>query len=126
MFLADAWLMTAPSEARVHSDTTAFYVPIFEKYGYTIEDYWASVSYYLQDPDRFSRILHKSGLLLESQMKALEAEIEATVPVEMESDAEDTVIDTLEPPVRSRGVRRPRKSSDKPADGRVSVEEAAR
>ena len=77
MFLADAWLNTAPMEARDRADTMAFYEPIFEKYGYTVEDYWASVSYYLQDPDRFSRILNKSNVILETEFNALEKQRQA-------------------------------------------------
>ena len=77
MFLADAWLNTAPMDARERADTMAFYEPIFEKYGYTVEDYWASVSYYLQDPDRFSRILNKSNVMLETEFNALEKQRQA-------------------------------------------------
>lgn len=76
MFLADSWLSTAPFEVRMLADTTAFYAPIFEKYGYTVEDYWASVSYYLQDPDRFSRILKKSGVILGTEVVNIEKELE--------------------------------------------------
>ena len=72
LFLADAWLITAPFEAKGKADTMAFYEPIFEKYGYTVEDYWASVSYYLQDPDRFSRILNKSNVILETEFGVIE------------------------------------------------------
>ena len=72
MFLADIWLNSATPEIREKADTTAFYEPIFKEYGYTIEDYWASVSYYLQDPDRFSRILKRSGDMLESELAVLE------------------------------------------------------
>ena len=71
MFLADVWLDFAPVETRLRADSTAFYEPIFEKYGYTVEDYWASVSYYLQDPDRFSRILNKSNEILEAKLETL-------------------------------------------------------
>ena len=72
MFLADAWLMEAKPEARFKTDTTAFYEPIFEEYGYTIEDYWTSVSHYLLDPDRFSRIVKKSNAILAAELKTLE------------------------------------------------------
>jgi hypothetical protein len=72
MFLADAWLVSAPMDAKGKADTMAFYEPIFEKYGYTVEDYWASVSYYLQDPDRFSRVLRKSSVMLENEFNVLE------------------------------------------------------
>lgn len=77
MFLADTWLAFAPSETRTKADTMAFYEPIFEKYGYTVEDYWSSVSYYLQDPDRFSRILKKSSELLEAEVDAIRGELES-------------------------------------------------
>ena len=77
MFLADAWLNTASMETKERADTMAFYEPIFEKYGYTVEDYWASVSYYLQDPDRFSRILNKSNAMLETEFNALEKQRQA-------------------------------------------------
>ena len=74
MFLADSWLSSASPESRHRSDTMAFYEPIFEKYGYTVEDYWASVSHYLQDPDRFSRILNKSNALLVAELSAIRKE----------------------------------------------------
>ena len=45
MFLADQWL-EIHSEKRPIADTTWFYAPIFEKYGYDIEDYRASVDFY--------------------------------------------------------------------------------
>ena len=77
MYLADTWLMNASYDARLRADTTAFYNPILEKYGYTLEDYWASVSYYMQDPDRFSRIIGKSGTILENELKAIEKTKEA-------------------------------------------------
>jgi hypothetical protein len=77
MFVADSWLMNyAGAVARFKADTTAFYEPIFEEYGYTVEDYWASVSHYLLDPDRFSRIVKKSNAILTAEVKALEKERE--------------------------------------------------
>ena len=108
MFLADSWLSTASPEARQRSDTMAFYEPIFEKYGYTVEDYWASVSYYLQDPDRFSRILNRSNQQLESQLKALQAEMESAVPNPDETSADQK--DTLKK--RERLSRKARKASE--------------
>ena len=112
MFLADAWLSTASPDDRLRSDTTAFYEPIFEKYGYTIEDYWASVSYYLQDPDRFSRILHRSRLQLESQIKALQAEMEAESVVNTDDTAIDDEGQAEKPKKRERLPRRERKVSE--------------
>ena len=92
MFLVDQWLKNDRAASRI-ADTSQVYVPIFEKYGYTVEDYWASVSYYLQDPDRFSRILNRSNQQLESQLKALQAEMESAVPNTDETsvDQKDTL-----------------------------------
>ncbi len=108
MFLADSWLSTASPEARQRSDTMAFYEPIFEKYGYPVEDYWASVSYYLQDPDRFSRILNRSNQQLESQLKALQAEMESAVP-----NTDETSVDQKDNiKKRERLSRKARKASE--------------
>ena len=95
MFLADAWLLEAPPEARDKADTMAFYEPIFEQYGYTIEDYWASVSHYLLDPDRFSRIVMKSNAMLTAELKALEKarEEEASRPVRKSTSLSGRVFD---------------------------------
>lgn len=67
MFLADQWLVDHNSERR-KVDTMLFYDPIFRSYGYTFQDYDASVQHYLKDPEKFSRIfrdaaekLRKSG-----------------------------------------------------------------
>jgi hypothetical protein len=87
MFVADAWLSTASPEARFKADTTAFYEPIFEEYGYTIEDYWASVSHYLMDPDRFSRIVKKSYSILIAEVKALEKEREEANEKQVNEDS---------------------------------------
>ena len=85
MFLADSWLVTSSMDVKGKADTMAFYEPIFEKYGYTVEDYWASVSYYLQDPDRFSRILNKSNAMLETEFNALEKQRQAAFDAASES-----------------------------------------
>ena len=95
MFLADAWLLEAPPDARDKADTMAFYEPIFEEYGYTIEDYWASVSHYLLDPDRFSRIVKRSNAMLSAELKALQKarEEEASKPVRRKAGMSGRVFD---------------------------------
>ena len=95
MFLADAWLMTAPPEAGNKADTMAFYEPIFEEYGYTIEDYWTSVSHYLLDPDRFSRIVKKSNAMLTAELKTIQKamEEEASRPASRKASMTDKVFD---------------------------------
>lgn len=74
LFVADSWIQLAPLEDRNSSDTTAFYEPIFKKYGYTAEDYFASVEYYLNDPERYGRIIKKTRAMLDSEIKRLEAQ----------------------------------------------------
>lgn len=56
IFLADQWL-EANQDKREQADTTWFYKPVFDKYGYTIEDYHHSVAIYLGDPKRYSEML---------------------------------------------------------------------
>lgn len=63
MFLADQWLSDHPS-AKGIADTTLFYEPIFRRYGYTSKDYDASVSYYIDRPDKFNIVLQKTAKLL--------------------------------------------------------------
>lgn len=75
MFLADQWIMSH-TEARRTADTTWVYEPIFEKYGYTSDDYRASVEYYLQDPDRYARILRKTSVIIEDRLSVLKSQKE--------------------------------------------------
>lgn len=58
MFLADQWLADFP-EKKQKADTTWFYLPIFEKYGYGIDDYRKSVDYYLNDPKRYAEMMDR-------------------------------------------------------------------
>ena len=48
MFLVDQWVMESEDRRR-QADTSWLYEPIFEKYGYTVEDYRTSVNFYLSD-----------------------------------------------------------------------------
>lgn len=66
MFLADEW-MRNHSELRTQTDTMLVYEPIFASYGYTTEDYWASVDHYLEDPKSYGKILGRSADLLKSR-----------------------------------------------------------
>lgn len=79
MFVVDAWLTTAPYENRMAADSTSVYEPIFNSYGYTTEDYLASVSHYLMDPDRFSRILKKSSHILDTDIEDIQKELDGLV-----------------------------------------------
>ncbi|MBR3075623.1 MAG: DUF4296 domain-containing protein [Bacteroidales bacterium] len=63
MLLADQWLADHPSH-RKDLDTLLFYDPIFRRYGYTFEDYDASVQHYLKDPEKFSRVFRDATAML--------------------------------------------------------------
>ena len=58
MFLADQWLIDNPSK-RAKADTTWYYEPIFEKYGYDVRDYRKTVDHYLSDPKRFAEMMQR-------------------------------------------------------------------
>lgn len=60
-------------------DTTLYYEPVFNKYGYTTDDYLHSVDYYISDPERFSRILDKSVKILEEKQAEIEVEREQEI-----------------------------------------------
>ena len=70
MFVTDQWIQNTP-KLRSIADTSLVYEPILEKYGYTSEDYQHSVQHYMDDPERFSRILRKTGEILDDQIKDL-------------------------------------------------------
>ncbi|MBQ7622346.1 MAG: DUF4296 domain-containing protein [Bacteroidales bacterium] len=63
MFLLDQWL-SGHREERNAADTSLFYDPIFERYGYTFEDYDASVKHYLKDPEKFAKVFKAASVKL--------------------------------------------------------------
>lgn len=58
MFLADQWLRNQ-TEERPKADTTLFYEPVFRRYGFTSQDYDVTVSYYIDRPDKYVKILRR-------------------------------------------------------------------
>lgn len=56
------------------ADTLMVYEPVFREYGYTSDDYRASMEYYIKDPDRYARILRESTVILETRLKELRKE----------------------------------------------------
>ena len=70
MLLTDQWIVTNPSMRRV-ADTSLVYEPILNRYGYTKEDYILSVNKYMDDPERYSRILRTTGEILDEKLSAL-------------------------------------------------------
>ena len=70
MLMTDQWISSTPG-MRMIADTSLVYEPILEKYGYDNLDYLKSVDHYMNDPERFSRILRTSGEILDKRMKEL-------------------------------------------------------
>ena len=75
MFLADQWLEDHRSE-KSRTDTLLFYDPIFQRYGYTFEDYDRSVQHYLKDPERFSKIFRDAAQKLRDKEDQYEKKAE--------------------------------------------------
>ena len=70
MFLVDQWLKNDRTLSRT-ADTSFVYEPILEKYGYTSADYRKSVVHYMDDPERFSRILERTEDILSDHIDLL-------------------------------------------------------
>lgn len=86
MFVTDQWIQSKPG-LRTIADTSLVYEPILQKYGYDSEDYQHSVDHYMDDPERFSRILRSTAEILDKEIKALrkrQAEIKLQEAVEKE------------------------------------------
>ncbi len=75
MFITDQRLGKV-NKTRKMADTSFVYEPIFEKYGYTTEDYNASVDYYINDATRYARILRQSSVIIEKEIRELKKEKE--------------------------------------------------
>lgn len=73
MFVADQWTNSSSRLLKRTIDTTVIYEPIFQKYGYTADDYIASVDYYLYDPVRYERILQNALDIILARQEELEA-----------------------------------------------------
>lgn len=71
MFISDYWLREHYDQSKI-ADTTRFYEPIFNRYGFTTLDFINSADYYLKDPRRFARMLQKSVAKLDAEARRLE------------------------------------------------------
>lgn len=70
MLVMDQWILST-YRVRQQADTSLVYEPIFQKYGYTTEDYRKSVAYYMEDPERYSRILRHTTEILNDRVVEL-------------------------------------------------------
>lgn len=86
MFLADQWLADNPDK-KVTADTTWFYEPIFEKYGYTLKDYQKSVDYYLNDPKRYAEMMGRVSDGLRAELNVLNKKIALEDKARFEADS---------------------------------------
>lgn len=86
MFLADQWLEQDEAYRR-QADTTWFYAPIFERFGYTTEAYRASVEHYLRDPQRYTRLMEKVSKHLLADADRLNGEFDRDHQVQQARNA---------------------------------------
>lgn len=70
MLLVDQWISSNPGNRHV-ADTSLVYEPILKKYGYTSADYRNSVDVYMNDPERYSRILRTTVGIMDDRLKDL-------------------------------------------------------
>lgn len=70
MLVMDQWVISETEFKRI-ADTSLVYEPIFRKYGYDTEDYRKSVAYYMNDPERYSRILRETAEILDARINEL-------------------------------------------------------
>ena len=70
MLVVDQWVQLDKA-VRKTMDTTLVYEPILEKYGYDSDDYRNSVYKYLDDPERFSRILREAAEIIDKRLVVL-------------------------------------------------------
>lgn len=73
MLVADQWVVNEPGKMRI-ADTSLFYTPIFEEFGYTDKDYVKSVIHYMNDPESFGKVFKETKSILEARIKELTAE----------------------------------------------------
>ena len=101
MFMTDQWITDTPG-MRMIADTSLVYQPILEKYGYDKLDYVHSVDFYMNDPERFSRILRVTMDKLDKRIAGLQKikkqqELEAEAAKRLESFRQDYSFDEYFP-----------------------------
>ena len=107
MLLTDQWLRDNPDINRT-ADTLLVYEPIFERYGYTTDDYLRSQAYYLRDPDRYAKMMRGVTRKLEKELKVIRKRIEKEEYLAGLHLGRMTVADTLLAPFRKTYAGRPR------------------
>ena len=75
MFETDQWIL-ATQGIRLMADTSLVYEPILNKYGYDVNDYMKTVDSYMDDPERFAKVLRNSGEILDERIEVLRKTIQ--------------------------------------------------
>lgn len=75
IYMTDRLIQSNPPLRKV-VDTSKVYEPIFNKYGYTTDEYTQSVNYYLEHPDRYVKIFKKTQKMFQDRKMILENAIE--------------------------------------------------
>ena len=73
MLVADQWVR-GDSHLAAIADTTLFYEPILEEFGYTEKDYVVSVGHYMEDPESFGKIFKEVKEILDKRISELTAD----------------------------------------------------
>ena len=85
MFLADQWVRDH-ADARKLADSTLFFDPIFRAAGVTFEEYDRSVHYYLDRPEKYSKILAEASEELRAEAAVLQMSVNAERAQQTERD----------------------------------------
>ena len=75
MFETDQWILVTQG-IRLVADTSLVYEPILNKYGYDVYDYLATVDSYMDDPERYAKVLRNTGKILEERMEGVRKAIQ--------------------------------------------------
>ena len=86
MFLVDQWVLESEDRRR-QADTSWLYEPIFEKYGYTVEDYRTSVNFYLSDPKRYAEMIGRVVKTFEDESAAIYRDIRQQEKIRHRADS---------------------------------------
>ena len=96
MLMTDQWIVMTPG-VRMVADTSLIYEPILDKYGYDSDDYRKSVETYMDDPERFARILRTTGELLQDYYDSVAFEPDSAMCIYRLKSIEraDTIYDRI-------------------------------
>lgn len=81
MFLVDQWVRNDRDLSRM-ADTSLVYEPVLNKYGYTTEDYQATVSAYLEKPGDFAKVFNRTAEMLRARLDDITAREKLTAQID--------------------------------------------